>query len=124
MPPALAAAMRFRRYARLAGLLFNYGQHGTCERQPFGNDPHRHRQSRLCAAVQNACDYFQCRRHDSARSRGMAYNAMRQFVQQHYPQALELAMSTLMIAGAIAVGLVLSEVLNQIFHSIRFKPQR
>lgn len=55
---------------------------------------------------------------------GMAYNAMRQFVQQHYPQALELAMSTLMIAGAIAVGLVLSEVLNQIFHSIRFKPQR
>lgn len=54
----------------------------------------------------------------------MAYNAMRQFVQQHYPQALELAMSTLMIAGAIAVGLVLSEVLNQIFHSIRFKPQR
>ncbi|KJD47052.1 threonine/serine exporter family protein [Paenibacillus terrae] len=55
---------------------------------------------------------------------GMAYNAMRQFVQHNYPQALELAMSTLMIAGAIAVGLVLSEVLNQIFRNIRFKPQR
>ncbi|WP_025718150.1 threonine/serine exporter family protein, partial [Paenibacillus sp. 1-18] len=55
---------------------------------------------------------------------GMAYNAMRQFVQHNYPQALELAISTLMIAGAIAVGLVLSEVLNQIFHSIRFRPHR
>jgi uncharacterized membrane protein YjjB (DUF3815 family) len=53
---------------------------------------------------------------------GMAYNAMRQFVQHNYPQALELAISTLMIAGAIAVGLVLSEVINQIFRSIRFRP--
>ncbi len=44
---------------------------------------------------------------------GMAYNAMRRFVENQYDQALQIGAQTLMIAGAIAAGLVLSEVLNQ-----------
>lgn len=46
---------------------------------------------------------------------GMAYNAMRYFVQNDYTIAVELAAKALMIAGSIAVGLILSEVLNQAF---------
>ncbi|SFS40529.1 threonine/serine exporter family protein [Paenibacillus sp. 453mf] len=46
---------------------------------------------------------------------GMAYNAMRYFVQNDYTAAVELAAKALMIAGSIAVGLILSEVLNQAF---------
>ncbi|GAK40960.1 threonine/serine exporter family protein [Paenibacillus urinalis] len=46
---------------------------------------------------------------------GMAYNAMRYFVQNDYTTAVELAAKALMIAGSIAVGLILSEVLNQAF---------
>ncbi|MCM3127587.1 threonine/serine exporter family protein [Paenibacillus provencensis] len=46
---------------------------------------------------------------------GMAYNAMRYFVQNEYTAAVELAAKALMIAGSIAVGLILSEVLNQAF---------
>ncbi|MDO3410787.1 threonine/serine exporter family protein [Saccharibacillus sp. CPCC 101409] len=44
---------------------------------------------------------------------GMAYNAMRQFVENRYTAAIETGAETIVIAGAIAVGLVLSEVLNQ-----------
>ncbi|WP_172194372.1 MULTISPECIES: threonine/serine exporter family protein [Saccharibacillus] len=44
---------------------------------------------------------------------GMAYNAMRRFVENRYDEALQIGAQTLMIAGAIAAGLVLSEVLNQ-----------
>ncbi|MCM3783552.1 threonine/serine exporter family protein [Neobacillus mesonae] len=46
---------------------------------------------------------------------GMAYNAMRYFVQNDYTAAVELAAKALMLAGSIAVGLILSEVLNQAF---------
>ncbi|MFT4414461.1 threonine/serine exporter family protein [Fredinandcohnia humi] len=46
---------------------------------------------------------------------GMAYDAMRNVVENDYTTALELAAKAFMISGSIAFGLVLSEVLNQIF---------
>ncbi|MFC4321816.1 threonine/serine exporter family protein [Litchfieldia salsa] len=45
---------------------------------------------------------------------GLAYDAMRNFVENDYSQALPLAARAFMISGAIAIGLVFSEVLNQI----------
>lgn len=45
---------------------------------------------------------------------GIAYNAMRNFVENEYATALPLAARAFMISGAIAFGLVLSEVLNQL----------
>lgn len=45
---------------------------------------------------------------------GLAYDAMRHFVQNDYVTALQLAAKVCMISGAIAMGLVLSEVLFQI----------
>ncbi|MBR2566976.1 MAG: threonine/serine exporter family protein [Paenibacillus sp.] len=57
---------------------------------------------------------------------GLAYNAMRSFVQNDYSAAIEMAAKALMLSGSIAVGLVLSEVLNQIVrnlsHVARVKP--
>lgn len=49
---------------------------------------------------------------------GLAYNAMRSFVQNDYSAAMEMAAKALMLSGAIAVGLVLSEVLNQMIQSL------
>ncbi|MBD7966616.1 threonine/serine exporter family protein [Paenibacillus gallinarum] len=46
---------------------------------------------------------------------GLSYNAMRYFVQNDYSTAVEHAAKALILAGTIAVGLVLSEVLNQAF---------
>jgi uncharacterized membrane protein YjjB (DUF3815 family) len=45
---------------------------------------------------------------------GLAYDAMRNFVENDYNMALELAAKAFMISGAIAIGLVFSEVINQI----------
>jgi uncharacterized membrane protein YjjB (DUF3815 family) len=45
---------------------------------------------------------------------GMAYDAMRNFVENDYDIALTLAAKAFMISGAIAFGLVFSEVINQI----------
>jgi uncharacterized membrane protein YjjB (DUF3815 family) len=57
---------------------------------------------------------------------GLAYNAMRNFVQNDYGAAMEMAAKALMLSGAIAIGLVLSEVLNQMIRrlpeSLRAKP--
>lgn len=44
---------------------------------------------------------------------GLAYDSMRHFVMNDYNTALQLAAKVLLIAGGIAVGLVLSEVINQ-----------
>lgn len=43
---------------------------------------------------------------------GAAYDAMRNVVQNQYDAAVRLAAEALMISGAIALGLVFSEVLN------------
>jgi uncharacterized membrane protein YjjB (DUF3815 family) len=45
---------------------------------------------------------------------GLAYEAMRHFVINDYNTAIQLAAKAFMISGAIAMGLVFSEVINQI----------
>lgn len=50
---------------------------------------------------------------------GLAYDAMRHFVISDYNAALQLAAKALLISGAIAVGLVFSEVLNQLLKKIK-----
>ncbi|MEH7379522.1 threonine/serine exporter family protein [Bacillus sp. JJ1533] len=45
---------------------------------------------------------------------GIAYNSMRNFVENDYSTALSLAARAFMISGSIAFGLVISEVLNQL----------
>lgn len=45
---------------------------------------------------------------------GVAFNAMRQFVQHNYDIAIQLSAQVLLLAGAIALGLMFSEIINQI----------
>lgn len=49
---------------------------------------------------------------------GLAYDAMRNFVENDYDIAVQLAAQALLISGSIAIGLILSEVLNQIIRSL------
>ncbi|MEW4368695.1 threonine/serine exporter family protein [Paenibacillus kandeliae] len=44
---------------------------------------------------------------------GLAYNSMRHFVENDYASATSLAAQAAMLSGSIALGLVLSEVFNQ-----------
>ncbi|AOZ93821.1 threonine/serine exporter family protein [Paenibacillus crassostreae] len=44
---------------------------------------------------------------------GLAYDSMRRFAQNDYNTAIHLGVQALLLSGAIALGLVLSEVLNQ-----------
>jgi len=50
---------------------------------------------------------------------GLAYDAMRNVVENHYDIAVQLAAKAFMLSGAIAIGLVISEVINQIINKIR-----
>lgn len=45
---------------------------------------------------------------------GLAYDAMRNFVSNDYSMAVQLAAKAFMLSGAIAMGLVFSEVMNQL----------
>jgi len=45
---------------------------------------------------------------------GIAYDAMRNFVENDYNTAISLAAKAFMISGSIAIGIVFSEVVNQI----------
>jgi uncharacterized membrane protein YjjB (DUF3815 family) len=49
---------------------------------------------------------------------GLAYDAMRNFVENDYYPALQLAAKAFMISGAIAFGLVFSEVINQVIRKL------
>ena len=49
---------------------------------------------------------------------------MRNFVSNHYDIALQLAAKVVLIAGAIAMGIVCSEVLNQIIKKVRLRYQK
>ncbi|MYL54328.1 hypothetical protein GLW08_13415 [Pontibacillus yanchengensis] len=49
----------------------------------------------------------------------LAYDAMRSFVQNDYSLAISIAAKAFMISGAIAFGLVFSEVINQILKKMR-----
>jgi len=44
---------------------------------------------------------------------GIAYDAMRNVVENRYDAAVQLGAKAFMISGAIAIGLVLSEIINQ-----------
>lgn len=44
---------------------------------------------------------------------GMAYDAMRHIVENDYNMAVQLAAKAFMLSGSIAIGLVFSEVINQ-----------
>ena len=45
---------------------------------------------------------------------GLAYDAMRHFVENDYNMAVQMAAKAFMISGSIAIGLVFSEVINQL----------
>jgi uncharacterized membrane protein YjjB (DUF3815 family) len=45
---------------------------------------------------------------------GLAYDAMRNVVENNYNAAIALAAKAFMISGAIAIGIVFSEVINQL----------
>lgn len=49
---------------------------------------------------------------------GLAYDAMRNFVENDYNAALGSAAKVLMLAGSIAFGLVFSEVINQVLKKL------
>ncbi|MED3661139.1 threonine/serine exporter family protein [Ureibacillus sp. FSL K6-8385] len=46
---------------------------------------------------------------------GLAYNTMRYFVEQNYTLGLETGIRAFLISGAIAMGIVFSEVIFQLF---------
>lgn len=50
---------------------------------------------------------------------GLAYDAMRKFVENDYNTAVQLAAQASLISGSIAIGLVLSEVLNQLLRGTK-----
>ncbi|WP_222599378.1 threonine/serine exporter family protein [Aquibacillus kalidii] len=52
---------------------------------------------------------------------GLAYDAMRNFVQNDYNMAIQLAAKALLISGAIALGLVFSEIVNQVIRKAKWK---
>jgi len=52
---------------------------------------------------------------------GLAYNAMRQFVEDDYNLGLQLSTKVMLLSGAIALGLVFSEVAKQFSDRYIFK---
>lgn len=51
---------------------------------------------------------------------GLAYDATRKFVENDYNMALQLAAKAFMISGSIAIGLIFSEVLNQMVRKLKW----
>ncbi|GAA5416021.1 hypothetical protein Pryu01_01053 [Paraliobacillus ryukyuensis] len=51
---------------------------------------------------------------------GLAYDAMRQFVENDYNMAVQLAAKAFLISGAIALGLVFSEIINQVIRKMKW----
>ncbi|MFC4558028.1 threonine/serine exporter family protein [Virgibacillus kekensis] len=49
---------------------------------------------------------------------GVAYDAMRHFVENDYYTAVQLSAKVMLLAGAIAIGLMFSEVVNQLVKKI------
>jgi len=50
---------------------------------------------------------------------GTAYDAMRKFVENDYNLAIQLSAKAFLISGAIVIGIVFSEVINQIIRKIK-----
>ncbi|MGG5252307.1 threonine/serine exporter family protein [Neobacillus sp. SM06] len=55
---------------------------------------------------------------------GLAYDAMRNFVENDYSLALSMAAKAFMLSGSIAFGLVLSEVINQVIRKLTVERRR
>lgn len=53
---------------------------------------------------------------------GLAYNTMRYFVESNYMDAMASASKVLLIAGAIAFGLVLAGIIPEILRRFRTRP--
>lgn len=54
---------------------------------------------------------------------GLAYDAMRNFVENDYSVGLSLAAKAGLISGAIALGLIFSEVINQLIRKAKLSPK-
>jgi uncharacterized membrane protein YjjB (DUF3815 family) len=54
---------------------------------------------------------------------GVAYNAMRHIVEEDYNVAIEYGARTLMISGAIAIGLVFAEIITRLLLKMIIKPK-
>ncbi|WP_077211843.1 threonine/serine exporter family protein [Bacillus dakarensis] len=54
---------------------------------------------------------------------GMAYDAMRNFVENNYNLAVSLAAKAFLLSGAIALGLIFSEVINQVIRKTKETPK-
>ncbi len=52
---------------------------------------------------------------------GMAYNAMRHFVENDYNSAINYTVKSFLISGSIAMGLILAEVLYQLIRKSFFR---
>lgn len=52
---------------------------------------------------------------------GLAYDAMRHFVENNYEVAIPYAARVVMLSGAIALGLVFSEIINQMIRNGKWK---
>ncbi|MEC0227137.1 threonine/serine exporter family protein [Paenibacillus alba] len=50
---------------------------------------------------------------------GLAYDAMRNVVLNNYDLAVQLAAKAFMLSGAIAIGLVFSEVIHHLFRRVK-----
>ncbi|MFE5323639.1 threonine/serine exporter family protein [Paenibacillus sp. NPDC056579] len=50
---------------------------------------------------------------------GLAYDAMRNVVENQYDLAVQMAAKAFMLSGAIAIGIVFSEVINQVIRKSR-----
>lgn len=50
---------------------------------------------------------------------GLAYDAMRNMVENNYTEAIQLGVTTLMISGAVALGLVCSEVIDRVLQRMK-----
>jgi uncharacterized membrane protein YjjB (DUF3815 family) len=44
---------------------------------------------------------------------------MRNFIENDYNMAIQLATKVLLLAGAIAMGLIFSEVINQVYRKVK-----
>jgi uncharacterized membrane protein YjjB (DUF3815 family) len=55
---------------------------------------------------------------------GLAYDAMRNFVENNYNAAINIAAKAFLISGSIAIGIVFSEVVSQIIDKISLKNKR
>lgn len=50
---------------------------------------------------------------------GLAYDAMRNVVENQYDVAVQMAAKAFMLSGSIAIGIVFSEVINQVIRKSR-----